>query len=84
MNTLIQSQVFFFISSVGFIILGVFVGILLYYLIKASKTFKEILEKIEGDVEKIGDTSKEMLEEMHESWLFNFLFKKKKPTRGKK
>jgi large-conductance mechanosensitive channel len=78
MNTLLQSQVFFFISSVGFIILGVFVAVFLFYLIRATNTFSRILEQIEDDIDNIGDTTKEMVEDIRDSAVFGFLFRKKR------
>ncbi|MCC7160118.1 hypothetical protein IT399_00075 [Candidatus Nomurabacteria bacterium] len=81
MNALLQSQVFFFISSVGFIILGVFVAVLLFYLIRATNTFSRILEQIEDDIENIGDTTKEMVEDIRDSAVFGFLFRKKRKSR---
>lgn len=81
MNALLQSQVFFFISSVGFIILGVFVAIFLFYLIRATNTFSRILEQIEDDVENIGDTTKEMVEDIRDSAVFGFLFRKKRKSK---
>ncbi len=81
MNSLMQSEIFFFISSIGFIILGIFVAVFLFYLIRATKTFNKIIEKVEKDIDHIGDTTKEMLDEVKESFIFNLLFGKKKKQR---
>lgn len=81
MDTLLQSQVFFFISSIGFVMLWVLSAILLYYLIRSARAFNEILEEIEESIDDVGDITKEMLEDMRESALFSFLFKKKKKSR---
>ena len=78
MDTIMQSEIFFFISSVGFVVLGLLVGILLFYLIRVSSTFSRIIDKAEEDINKIGDTTKEMLDDMRDSSVFNFLFKHKK------
>ena len=56
-----QTQVFFIISSVGFVTLWILVAIFLVYLIRATNTFSKIMEKIERDIDKIGDTTKEMV-----------------------
>lgn len=84
MNTLLQSQVFFFISSLGFVVLWIFTGIFLYYLIRATKTFSRIIEKAEDDIDKVGDTTKEMFEEIKNSAVFNFLFRQKKKVKKDK
>ena len=68
-------QIFFLISSLGFIVLGVLVAVLLVYLIRISRTFSRIIDQVEKDIDQIGDTTKEMLEEVRESSLFQFLFK---------
>jgi len=78
MTTLIQTQIFFFISSVGFIILGIILFIILVYILKVVISFSKILKIIEKDVESLGDTTKEMLEDMHDSNVFRFLFGHKK------
>lgn len=78
MNTLLQSQVFFFISSIGFVTLWIFLAIFLFYLIRTAKTLSKIMNKVEKDVESVGDTTKEILEEVRDSALFNFLLGKKK------
>ena len=78
MNPFLQMQVFFLISSVGFVVLFVLVVIFLFYLIRAMNVFNGILDKMEKDIDKIGDTTKEMLEDVRDSMVFNFLFKRKK------
>ena len=78
MENILQSQIFFFISSLGFIVLWVLAVIFLFYLIRATKAFSRIIDKLEKDVDKIGDTTKDLLEEIKNSIVFNFLFKKKK------
>jgi large-conductance mechanosensitive channel len=78
MDTLLQSQVFFFISSVGFVLLWILTAIFLFYLIRATNTFSRILEQVEKDIDNIGDTTKEMLEDVRDSTVFGFLFRKKK------
>jgi len=80
MNTLLQSQVFFFISSVGFVFLWILTAIFLFYLIRATSTFSRIMDKIEKNIDNIGDATKEMLEEVKDSVIFNFLFRKKKKS----
>ncbi|MCR4327949.1 MAG: hypothetical protein NUV53_00320 [Patescibacteria group bacterium] len=77
-ESLLQSQIFFFISSVGFIILGLLAVVLLLYFIRAMSTFNRIMDNMEKNIDKIGDTTKEMFGEMKDSFIFNFLFKKKK------
>lgn len=81
MDSLQQSQIFFFISSVSFVVLWFFVAIFLFYLIRATNTFSRVMDKIEKDIDDIGDVTKETLEEVKNSIIFHFLFKKKKKRR---
>jgi hypothetical protein len=82
MSTLfLQSQVFFFISSTGFVALWILTAIFLYYLIRATNTFGRILEQVEKDIDNIGDTTKEMIEDIRDSTVFGFLFRKRKKHR---
>jgi uncharacterized protein YoxC len=73
-----QSQVFFFISSIGFIILGILSAIILAYIWHALYLFSKILKKMEKDINSMGDITKEMLEDIRDSSVFQFLFKGKK------
>jgi hypothetical protein len=84
MNITEQSQAFFFISSVGFVTLWILVAVLLYYLIRVSRAFSRIVDKAERDINSIGDTTKEILEEIRDNNLFQFLakfFKQKRKSR---
>ncbi len=81
MDQFLQMQVFFVIASVGFVVLFGFVAVFMFYLIRATNTLSDILEKIEKDIDSIGDTTKEMIEDMRDSVIFNFLFRKKKRSR---
>ena len=78
MDAIAQSQFFFLISSMGFIILWILSAILLFYLIRAADSFNRIIERMEKDIDKIGDTTKEMVKDMRDSVIFKFLFKKKR------
>jgi len=64
-----------------YILALIMAGIFLFYLIRAMNTFNRIMDKIEKDIEKIGDTTKEMIEDLKGSFIFNFLFRKKRRTR---
>jgi len=78
MDTSSQSQVFFFISSVGFVFLWILLAIFLYYLIRVASTLSRITEKFEKDINNVGDTTRELLDDMKDNIVFKFLFGKKK------
>ena len=78
MDTLLQMQVFFFISSVGFIFLWVLVAIFLFYLVRAINTFSRIMDRIEKDMNNLSDSTKDLFEDLRNNAIFNFLFRKKR------
>ncbi|MFA5996460.1 MAG: hypothetical protein WC790_01930 [Candidatus Paceibacterota bacterium] len=82
MTTLMQSEIFFFISSIGFIILGVLTTAILVFILRAFRAFSRIVEKAEKDIDAIGDTTKEMLDDMRESSVFQFLFRRKRKQKS--
>ena len=81
MNTFTQSEIFFLISSIGFVVLWILVAIFLIYFIRIMHTFSRIMKQVEEDIDKIGDTTKDMLEDMRESTVFKFIFGKKRKSR---
>jgi len=81
MDTYSQTETFFFISSVGFIFLWILVAIFLFYLIRVASAFSRIMEKFERDINSIGDTTKELLNDMRDNPVFNFFFGKKRKSK---
>lgn len=81
MDTLIESQIFFFISSIGFILLGIVSLIILFYILNITRSFDRILKKLEKNIDSIGDSTKEILTEVRDSSIFHFLFKKKRKSK---
>jgi hypothetical protein len=78
MDTISNSETFFLISSAGFVLLWVLTAVLLVYFIKATRTFARIMDNIEEDIDSLGDTTQEMLKDVRDSMIFNFIFRKKK------
>lgn len=81
MDSFSQMHIFFLISSMGFIVLFILVAVLLLYVIRSVNTAKRILEKVEQNIDHIGDTAKDMLEDLRENIIFKFLFGRKKKRR---
>jgi uncharacterized protein Yka (UPF0111/DUF47 family) len=79
-----QSEIFFIISSVGFVTLWILVAILLFYLIRISRKFSKIVDKVEKNVDDISDTARDMFLEIKESSIFKFIFGKSKRGRKEK
>lgn len=75
MTALMQSQIFFFISSIGFIVTGILVVAILAYILRILSIFSNVLKKAEEDIGFLGETSKDMLVDIRNSTIFKFLFK---------
>lgn len=76
-----QTDIFFIISSVGFVLLWILVGICLVYLFRILKTFSRILNKLEGDIEQISDVTKDMFLDVRDNPVFRFLFGPRRKSR---
>jgi hypothetical protein len=86
MSTLMQSEIFFFISSIGFIIIGILGIIIIILCIKVIRSFMRILERIESSMDTIGDVTMELIEDMRYSVFFRMFFRprRKHPSRETK
>jgi uncharacterized protein YoxC len=73
-----QSEIFFLISSVGFIILGILGIIFIVLCIKVMSSFLRILKRIESSMDNIGDATVELLEDLRENVFFRMFFHRKK------
>ncbi|MDP3994110.1 MAG: hypothetical protein Q8P75_03990 [bacterium] len=78
MTSIMQSQIFFFISSIGFVILGILAAIILIYILWILNLFTKILRRMEKEIDSVGDATKETIEAIRESNVFRFLFKGKR------
>lgn len=83
MSTIAQSEVFFVISSVGFVMLWILVAVFLVYLIRIMHTLSGIMDKIDKGIDNIDDTIKETILDIKDSAVFRFIFGKKRRSRNK-
>jgi hypothetical protein len=72
MTYLMESQIFFIISSVGFIVLGALITVILILIIRLIKSFNELISRIEKDIDTIGDTTVGLIEDIRDSTFFRF------------
>lgn len=77
MNTLIQADIFFFITTISVIILTILLSIALYYLIGSLKNFKRITKNLEHKIDEASDEVEELKHRVSQSLIFNLLFAKK-------
>jgi len=87
MENLMQSDVFFFISSISFILLTLLLVIVFYYIISILKDFKTISEILKNGVKNAGENIEALAQMVSQSSLFKFIFGsnyKKKSKKNKK
>lgn len=84
MESIIQSDIFFFITSISVIIFTVFFIIIGFYLVKIMKNFSRISEVLKDTVDDADKEIREIGEHVRESAIFSFIFGKKKTKRTNK
>jgi energy-converting hydrogenase Eha subunit H len=78
MNSIPHADIFFLVSTIGFIIIFILVIIGLIYIISLLKSVTRISRKIEKDIDNIGDTAKDFVMQLWDSAIFSWIFGKKK------
>lgn len=78
MTAIMKSDIFFFISSVGFIIIGLTLVIFLIYTIKAVRSFNSLVEKMESEINNLGDTASDLVDDIRTSFVYKMLFNPKR------
>lgn len=92
MNDFYQMHVFFFISSLGFIILSVILTVALIYIIKILRDIKYISQKAKSEADILSGELSELRQNVREqgsklkffSSFFNNIYKKSKEQKSKK
>jgi large-conductance mechanosensitive channel len=84
MDTNTQTQIFFMISSIGFVLLWILTAIFLFFLVKAMRSFSRMAEKLENGIDKISDTAMDIVEDVRDNLIYRFLFGSKKRRKGSK
>ncbi len=77
MNSLIQANIFFFITSIFVIILTFILILGGYYLIKALKNFYTISEIVKNYAQNTEDELQDISKHIRQSAIFTFIFGKK-------
>ncbi len=81
MESFSQMHIFFLISSLGFVLLFILVMVFLFYVINSVRTAKRILDKVEKNIDHIGDAAKYILGDLRDNIIFKLLFGGKKKRR---
>lgn len=78
MTTLIHADIFFFIASIGFIILTALTSVLMYYLIGILRKVKAVSETIGHNMEGMSADAKEFVDDVRGSGVYRLLFPHKR------
>lgn len=81
MESVLKSDVFFFISSIAVVIFTVIFIIVGFYFIKMMRNFSQISERLKSTVEGATSSLEEVGENIKESPIFTFFFGKKKKSK---
>ncbi|HEY1037085.1 MAG TPA: hypothetical protein VGE62_00720 [Candidatus Paceibacterota bacterium] len=65
-NTLIHADIFFFITSIVTVVLGLVLVVVLYYAAKAAKSVSIIADRIEKESEKVAEDIDDLRERIKE------------------
>ncbi len=77
-------QLFFIISSIGFVMLWILVGIFLFYLIKTMRIFHRLSQKLETSITTMSDSIEEIVEDVRGHSVYRFIFGDRKKSRRRK
>lgn len=78
MDTLIQANIFFFITSVAVIAVSFFVILLVIKLKKLITSLHGLVEKVKDAGDYVSDETKDIVEDIKQSPIFRFLFPRRK------
>lgn len=82
MNSLIQADIFFFITSIFIVILTVVLAIGGYYFVRAMKNFHRISDILRNYTEDTEDELRDIGEHIQESPIFTFIFGRRKTSKS--
>jgi hypothetical protein len=78
MESILKSDIFFFITSMSVVVLTLFLLVALFYFIKIMRNFYKISEILKNYTEKTENDLRDLGQHVRQSKLFTFLFGKEK------
>lgn len=78
MESILKSEIFFFISSVSIIIITIIMVVVGIYVIKIMRNFSHISDRLKETVDGAAASLEEVGNDIKESSVFSFFFGKKK------
>ena len=82
MNTLIHADAFFFIATIGFVILFILLAIALVYLIRLFRSVTTITKGLEANALAIGDDAQALVADIRDSSIFSLIFGRRTRRKG--
>jgi hypothetical protein len=73
-QTLIHADIFFFISSIGFVLIALVILVGLGYVVSILRKVNRITEKVETGIEAMEENTQEFISDLRESTVFRMLF----------
>lgn len=80
MESILKSEIFFFISSISVILITIMFVVVGFYLIKIMRNFSHISERLKETVDGASMSLEEVGSNIKESPLFQFFFGKKRKS----
>lgn len=81
MESILKSEIFFFISSISVILITIIFVIVGFYLIKIMRNFSHISERLKETVDGAASSLEEVGDNIKESSIFRFFFGKKRKNK---
>jgi len=81
MESILKSEIFFFISSISVVLITIILVIFGFYLIKTMRNFSQISERLKKTVDGATSSLDEVGDNIKESLLFRFFFGKKRKSK---
>ena len=78
MDTLMKADIFFFVTTIAVVVVSIAFLLSLYYVVNAIKRLEAYASRIEENMKDASAEVKEMGEDIRDSFIYNFIFKKKK------
>lgn len=81
MESILKSEIFFFISSISVVLITVIFVIVGFYLVRIMRNFSHISDRLKETVDGTASSLEEVGDNIKESTLFKFFFGKKKKSK---
>ncbi len=78
MDTLIQANIFFFITSLAVIVISIGVLLLVLKIRRLVISLNELVERLKSTTDYVGDEAKDLMEDIKQSGIFRMFFPKRR------